>query len=524
MFSELKLTDYIPHKPTPKQRAFLMLPSREAFFGGAAGGGKSDALLMGALQYCDIPGYSSLVLRKTLSELKLPGGLLERATEWLAPFIEEKLVRYVPGEHTYYFPTHNRAGETTSPAKLTFGYIGESNAFTRYQGSEWQYVGFDEATHFTEYDYTYLFSRLRKNVCKKHADRDEEGDPIYRSDCEVCQQQKHLPLRIRAASNPGGLGHRWVKERFRIEWSEPHSQWTGTYPGRPFIPAFLTDNPYLDQKNYSIGLEELEEITRKQLKQGDWGASAGSRFKISDLREYTYSGSRYRIGGPKGRIVSPADFLRVFQTLDPASSTKEGPADDVIYQNTDRDFSWSVVSTWGLTKGYDLLWLDMWRDRVEIPDLLIEVAKQYNKWRPEYITCEANGPGRPVYQVLARKGYTVKPVVKITDKIANSTEAQLRMRQGRIYLPFEAHWVKSVRDEIFSWVGHPHETDDIVDTLSDAAREVSWDAMDHGEDHQVDPFSPHQDLQMIDAPMVIGNTGTSLRMGESNPDWFTGSY
>ena len=124
MFSELKLTDYIPHKPTPKQRAFLMLPHREAFFGGAAGGGKSDALLMGALQYCDVPGYSGLVLRKTLSELKLPGGLLERATEWLGPFLDEKIVRYVPGEHTYYFSTQNEKENQLLQLNLHSGISG----------------------------------------------------------------------------------------------------------------------------------------------------------------------------------------------------------------------------------------------------------------------------------------------------------------------------------------------------------------------------------------------------------------
>src|SRR5690242_15967361 len=74
---------WIPHQPTPTQAAFLSLPSREAMFGGAAGGGKSDALLMAALQYVDMPDYSALLLRRSYSDLALPEGIMSRAHEWL---------------------------------------------------------------------------------------------------------------------------------------------------------------------------------------------------------------------------------------------------------------------------------------------------------------------------------------------------------------------------------------------------------------------------------------------------------
>ena len=78
-----KMTKYIPHEPTPKQQAFLLLPHREAFYGGAAGGGKSEALLMAALQYVDVPGYAALLLRKTYQDLMLPNALMDRSEQWL---------------------------------------------------------------------------------------------------------------------------------------------------------------------------------------------------------------------------------------------------------------------------------------------------------------------------------------------------------------------------------------------------------------------------------------------------------
>lgn len=74
---------FVPHDPTPRQAAFLMLDCLEAFYGGAGGGGKSDALLMAALYYADIPGYNALIVRRSLADLAMPGALMDRAHEWL---------------------------------------------------------------------------------------------------------------------------------------------------------------------------------------------------------------------------------------------------------------------------------------------------------------------------------------------------------------------------------------------------------------------------------------------------------
>src|SRR5690349_21241567 len=73
-----------PLPPLPRQERSLRLPVREAFFGGAAGGGKSICLLMAALQYVDVPGYSGLLLRPSLRQFQLPGGMMELAHHWLA--------------------------------------------------------------------------------------------------------------------------------------------------------------------------------------------------------------------------------------------------------------------------------------------------------------------------------------------------------------------------------------------------------------------------------------------------------
>ncbi len=188
---------WIPHDPTPKQAEFLLMPDLEVLFGGSAGGGKSEALLMAALQYVDVPGYAAILFRRTYTDLALPGALMDRAHEWL----QGTAAKWSEKNKTWTFP---------SGATLSFGYLENENDKYRYQSAEFQFIGFDELTQFTETQYLYLFSRLRRL----------EGSKI--------------PLRMRAASNPGGVGHEWVKQRFIVG-------------DKPFVPASLDDNPYIDR-------------------------------------------------------------------------------------------------------------------------------------------------------------------------------------------------------------------------------------------------------------------------------------
>lgn len=233
-----RLTDYIPHHPHPRQAAFLLLPHREALFGGAAGGGKTDTLLMAALQYVDVPGYAALLLRRTFRQLSLEESLLDRAAGWLSGTD----ARWKAQDMRWTFP---------SGATLTFGYLDRDADKYQYQSAAFQFIGWDELTQWpTEGPYRYMFSRVRR------LDNAE---------------MRAVPLRVRAGTNPGGLGHPWVKRRFGL--GTPEAGETREIPkSRVFMRSLLEDNPSLDQDSYRAGLSELTEVERRQLELGDWDA------------------------------------------------------------------------------------------------------------------------------------------------------------------------------------------------------------------------------------------------------------
>ena len=229
--------EFIPQRPFFNQTKFLIYPSEELAFGGAAGGGKSSAILMAALQYVEekhIPEgenklkYNALIIRRTLEDLDMPNAIMDRAKQWLLPKEDEGLLVWKDQKKRFIF---------NSGATLTFRYLSHNKHLNSYQGAELQFVGFDELTQFPENQYNYLHSRLRK---------------LENSD---------IPIRMRGASNPGGIGHDWVKKRFVDDNSK-----------LPFVPSAYTDNKYLNQDEYSKQLDKLDELTRLQLKYGDWDA------------------------------------------------------------------------------------------------------------------------------------------------------------------------------------------------------------------------------------------------------------
>ncbi len=267
----VRMTSYVPadhtHGLNDKQHAALWCDHRELLYGGAAGGGKSDYLLMAALQYVDVPGYSAILFRRSYTDLALPGALMDRAHQWL----DDSDAKWHEMDKRWEFP---------SGASLSFGYLKHAIDKSRYQSAEFQFIGFDELTQFPEEDYLYLWSRLRG----------PSSGPL-----------SLVPLRMRAASNPGGVGHRWVKDRFIDSRTR----------GRIFIPASLFDNPHINADAYVEALGQLDEQTRAQLLKGDWSVRGPGEwfFKHTDIDAARELGRVYDAHLAEGNLAPSGGHL-----------------------------------------------------------------------------------------------------------------------------------------------------------------------------------------------------------------------
>lgn len=229
----------------------------ESFYGGAAGGGKTDALLVyQAARRMAYPGSSGLFLRRRFTDLNQPGAALDRFLELFG-----HIVQYDANKHRATWPN----GSVTQ-----FGYMDSENDKIQFQGAQFDDVSFDELTQFTFAQYAYLFSRVRVRKAELAA--------------------MGMKGQIRSAGNPGGIGHAWVKQRFvDVAFDEIYvdkdtaitlPDGTEFNPDRVFVPAKVDDNFALMQSDpqYKLGLMMLPEAERKALLDGSWDLFEGQFF------------------------------------------------------------------------------------------------------------------------------------------------------------------------------------------------------------------------------------------------------
>ena len=487
-----------------KQKLFLSLDVLEAFYGGAVGGAKSDSLLISALQYCDVPGYSALLLRETRKNMAQAGGILERAKEWLAPFRVTGECKWSGEDDSFFFQTSGR------PARLTFSYLATAADRFNFKSAEFQYVGFEEVTEQLEECYLYLFSRLRRTV-----------------------GMQEIPLRMRSASNPGGRHVEWVKERFvppeylRADPKERFSHvWTktmecsecggiGTYLGDPcvycegkktvkryFVPARLQDNPFIDQPAYRRSLVHLPQGTRQQYEAGDWDAVIeGNFFKKSWVVRYTTQGEYYRLRDTS--IITDIDPItgklatqrvthnRVFSLRE---CTRFMTGDTASKLNTWNDYT--VFCVWDLCmSSWDLMLLYCWRARIEVPRQMDKLKEIYAAHKCQFAMIEDKSSGIGIIQeahTIRGEGVTINgynPGDK--DKLSRATVAQARWKAGQIWVPADAPpWLDAFLREVLEFDGDDEKHDDCVDNLSMAAHY----AANHNNLRRQTANSPPQEL------------------------------
>lgn len=257
-------------KPNPGPQAeFMVCNAFEALYGGSAGGGKTESLLMDATREIKDPRYCGILFRRTFPELEK--SLIARSRSY-----------YKRLDPTAEYNEQKKCWRFSSGATIYFGHLEHDNDVEAYQSAEFQFLGFDEASHFSEKQYRYMLSRARSSF--------------------------GLAPRVRGGTNPGGRGHAWLLRRF-APWLDRSPEYSGvraesgeilhvlntrdgeqyvepTTDGamsRVFIRSRLTDNPFIMKNDplYVQRLMGLDPVTRARLLDGDWSVreAAGAYFR-----------------------------------------------------------------------------------------------------------------------------------------------------------------------------------------------------------------------------------------------------
>lgn len=376
IFAEASTPVNIVFKPNPgPQTMFLQANEEEVLYGGAAGGGKSYAMLADPMRYFDNPNFVGLLLRRTNDEL--------RELKWESMKLYPKAfpgAQWKEKDSMWVFP---------SGAKFWMTYLERDDDVQRYVGQAFCWIGMDELTQYaTPFAWQFLKSRLRST------------DPAL---------QKTLCMR--ATTNPGGPGHHWVKKMF-IDPAVPGEAFWATNPetgevvrypddvarygekaGKPlfkrkFIPASLRDNPYLHEDGtYEARLLGLPEDQRRKLLDGDWSIVEGAAFAEFNPRVHVtkpfdipsdwrrFRAADYGYTSPSAVLwfaIDPSyNTLYVYRELYQKGLTGRALAEKVLEMEAKEDISYGILDS------------SVWHNRGHTGPTVAEEMIAYGcRWRP----------------------------------------------------------------------------------------------------------------------------------------------
>lgn len=396
---------FCPEEASLTQKVFLRSYALEGLFGGAAGGGKSSALLMSALQYVDVPNYSAILFRRTYADLALPGALMDRFRGWISAYED---VHWNANSYVATFP---------SGARISFGYLNNTNDYLRYKGSEFQFIGMDEVTEIRESDYRYMFSRLRR---------------------PATGALSKVPLRMRTASNPAP---NWVRQRFIVE---------GKNEQRFFVPSFLTDNPGIDAESYRQALSVLDPVERRRLEFGDWWSTTlGTLFDRTDFPIID--------GGDVPEITSSARAVRYWDLA--ATEPHSG--------NTDPDWTVGTLMMFdqGISYVMDVRKMRAKSDKVEA--FISQTAQEDGKAIAIRMEQEPGSSGKALIDQYARyvvPGWDLQGIRSSGDKETRARPFAAAVANGNVRL-VRGKWITDWLDELSSFpevCNHDDQVDSAV--------------------------------------------------------------
>ena len=368
--------------PNPgPQTDFLASSENEVLYGGAAGGGKTMALIADPMRYFDNGNFNGIILRRSTDEL--------REIVWKT---QELYPQAFPGAKW-----GEKKSQWTFPsgARIWLTYLDRPEDVLRYQGQAFSYIAFDELTqHPTPFAYLYMKSRLRTT------------DPT-------------LPTFLRATTNPGGPGHSWVRKMYidpapanqafaatdietgkTLVYPESHEKAGQPLFTRRFIPASLYDNPYLTaDASYEANLLSLPEMQRRQLLEGDWDVADGAAFpefkKADHVIEPFDIPNEWRRFRSCDYGYSSYSAVHWF-AIDPSYETLYCYRELYVSKHTGKDLGAAVLEAErGEPISYGVLDSSCWHNRGQLgPSIAEEMIAMGCRWRPSDRTAGARVAGK----------------------------------------------------------------------------------------------------------------------------------
>ncbi len=393
----------VAFRPNPgPQTEFLSAWPQEVLYGGAAGGGKSFALMADPLRYVENPHFQGLLLRRTTDELRK---MIRESHMVYKSF--DKDAKWSDKQSSWSFP---------SGAQIWMSYLDRDDDVMRYIGQDFSWIGMDELTQYASpFAWNFLSSRLR------------------------VPSHSGLPLSKRATTNPGGPGHSWVKRMFidpapwgtpfpaqdekgeemRIPDGDPNfpsEMWGQPLFYRQFIPAKLDDNPHLDWR-YRANLHSLSPQAKRQLLEGDWSVADGAAFP--EFRTHIHVCKRFEIPSSWMRFRS-ADYgysdtqatAVHWYAVDPIYGTLYVYRELYVFRMRGAELGQKILELErGENISYGVLDSSVWSDRGQTGPTTAEVMNQMGlRWRKSDRT-----PGSRIaskhrlHELLAVDPYSGKP-------------------------------------------------------------------------------------------------------------------
>lgn len=434
------------------QEAFLGSSADIAIYGGAAGGGKTWALLLEPLRHVCNPDFGAVFFRRSTVQIRNEGGLWDES---------EKVYPDAGGDPS----AHVLKWSFPSGATVSFGHLEHDKTRLNWQGSQIPLICFDELTHFSATQFWYMLSRNR-SMCGVR--------PYVRATCNpdpdswVAQfiawwidQETGYAIPERS-----GVVRWFVRVGDQIIWADKEDDLSGhTMPGADgkdvaipaksvtFVSSKLTDNKALMEADpgYMGNLLSLSSIERERLLGGNWKVSAqGGIFKDEWWKYYT----------------ALPDLTHRTIYADTAQKTKE--------QN-----DYSVFQCWGKSKDGKAVLIDMVRGKWESPELRVHARAFWEKHkaitgksvgRVRAFKVEDKASGTDLIQSLKREGIPIVGIPRSIDKITRALDAAPMAESGNVLLPKDAPWLSDFLAEASAFPNG--KNDDMVDPMMDAVSDM----------------------------------------------------